>query len=75
MKTNENNLLIGPYTPVAWIQNLRSQLVMNNARERRTVNNELKGKRYDNLKSSGEKDYLMESNGIMDNCKANVMQI
>ena len=60
MKTNENNLHIGPYMPVAWIQNLRSQLVMNNVRERRAVNNELKGKRYDNLKSAGEKDYLKE---------------
>ena len=33
---------------------------MNNARERRAVNNELEGKRYDNLKSAGEKDYLKE---------------
>ena len=60
MKTNQNNLHIGPYTPVAWIQNLRSQLSMNNAHERQTVNNELKGKWYDNLKSAGEKDYLKE---------------
>ena len=38
---------------------------MYNARERRTVNNELKGKRYDDLKSAGEKDYLKESNGTV----------
>ena len=75
MKTNENNLHIGPYTPVAWIQNLRSQLVMNNVCERRTVNNELKGKQYNSLKSAGEKNYLKESNGIMDNCNPSVMQI